>query len=145
MFLKLKLLKFKTTIINTYMSTSYKWDMIIEHIYWIIPLNVTRKWKCWSISLCLTLWDPMGCRPPGSPVHGLLQARILEWVAVPFSRGSSPPKDQTHPKGLPNCRQILYHWVTWEAPNVRVYKYTLIYTLWTYMLFLTDWRFIGYI
>ena len=38
---------------------------------------------------CLTLCDPMDCSPPGSSVHGSLQARILEWVAIPFSRGSS--------------------------------------------------------
>ena len=38
---------------------------------------------------CLTLWDPMDCSPPGSSVHGILQARILEWVAMPPSRGSS--------------------------------------------------------
>ena len=36
---------------------------------------------------CLTLWDPMDCSPPGSSVHGILQARILEWVVMPFSRG----------------------------------------------------------
>ena len=41
--------------------------------------------------LCLILCDPMGCSPPGSFVHGILQARILEWVAVPFSGGSSQP------------------------------------------------------
>ena len=35
---------------------------------------------------CLTLCDPMGCSSPGSSVHGILQARILEWVAIPFSR-----------------------------------------------------------
>ena len=39
--------------------------------------------------LCLTLCDPVDCSPPGSSVHGIFQARILEWVAVPFSRGSS--------------------------------------------------------
>ena len=38
---------------------------------------------------CLTLCDPMDCSLPGSSVHGILQARILEWVAIPFSRGSS--------------------------------------------------------
>ena len=38
---------------------------------------------------CLTLCNPMNCRQPGSSVHGILQARILEWVAIPFSRGSS--------------------------------------------------------
>ena len=44
---------------------------------------------------CLTLCDLMDCSPPGSSVHGILQARILEWLASPFSRGSSWPKDQT--------------------------------------------------
>ena len=42
--------------------------------------------------LCLTLCDPMDCRPPGSSVHGILQKRILEWVAIPFLRGSSQLK-----------------------------------------------------
>ena len=45
--------------------------------------------------LCLTLWDPMDCSPPGSSVHGILQARTLEWVAMPSSRGSSRPRDRT--------------------------------------------------
>ena len=44
---------------------------------------------------CLTLCHPMGCNPPGSSVHGILQARILEWVAIPFSRETSKPRDQT--------------------------------------------------
>ena len=44
---------------------------------------------------CLTLCNPMDCSPPGSSVHGILQARILEWVAISFSRGSSQPRDRT--------------------------------------------------
>ena len=44
--------------------------------------------------LCLTLCDSMDCSPPGYSVHGILQARILEWVAISFSRGSSWPRDQ---------------------------------------------------
>ena len=44
---------------------------------------------------CQTLCHPMDCSPPGSSVHGILQARIPEWVAIPFSRGSSRPRDQT--------------------------------------------------
>ena len=44
---------------------------------------------------CPTLCDPMDCSLPGSSVHGISQARILEWVAIPFSRGSSRPRDQT--------------------------------------------------
>ena len=43
----------------------------------------------------LTLWDPTDCRLPGSSVHGLLQTRILEWVAMPVSRGISLSRDQT--------------------------------------------------
>jgi len=42
---------------------------------------------------CPTLFDPINCTPPGSSVHGILQARILEWVAISFSRGSSQPRD----------------------------------------------------
>ena len=44
---------------------------------------------------CLTLCDPMDYSPPGSSVHGILQARVPEWVAISFSRGSSWPRDQT--------------------------------------------------
>ena len=43
----------------------------------------------------LTLCDPMDYSPPGSSVHGILQVRILEWVAISFSRGSSQPRDRT--------------------------------------------------
>ena len=49
-----------------------------------------------SLQSCLTLCDTMDCSPPGFSVHGILQARILEWVAIPFSRGwSSWPRDLT--------------------------------------------------
>ena len=49
-----------------------------------------------SLQLCPTLCNPMNCSPPGSSVHGILQAKILEWVAMPFSKVSFPPRDQTH-------------------------------------------------
>ena len=45
---------------------------------------------------CLTIYEPMDCSPPGSSVHGTFQARILEWVAISSSRGSSLPRDRTH-------------------------------------------------
>ena len=48
-----------------------------------------------SLQSCLTLWNPMNCSPPGSSVHGSLQARTLEWAAMPSSRGSSQPRDGT--------------------------------------------------
>ena len=67
---------------------------------------------------CLTLCDPMGCSTPGSSVHEIFQARILEQVAISYSRRSSQPRDQTHVICV-LCigRWILYHWATWEAPK----------------------------
>ena len=58
-----------------------------------------------------TLCNPMNCSPPGSSATGFFQARILEWVAISSSRGSSQPRDWT----CISCigRQILYHWATW--------------------------------
>ena len=47
------------------------------------------------VQSCLAFCAPTDCSPPGSSVHGVLQARILEWVAMPSSRGSSQPRDQT--------------------------------------------------
>ena len=49
---------------------------------------------------CPTLCDPMDCSLPGSAVHGILQARILEWFAISFFRGSSQPRDQTQTSGI---------------------------------------------
>ena len=50
---------------------------------------------CWVSQSYLILCDPVDCSLPGSSVHGILQARILEWVAMPSSRGSSQPRDRT--------------------------------------------------
>ena len=55
-------------------------------------------------------WDPMDCRPLGSFAHGILQARILEWVAMPFSKESSQPKDQMHISYVSSTgRWVLYY------------------------------------
>ena len=60
--------------------------------------------------LCPTLCNPTDCSPPGSSVHGLLQERILEWVALPSSRGLSQVRDRTCLSYV-SCigRQVLYH------------------------------------
>ena len=67
--------------------------------------------------LCPTLCDPMDCSPLGSSIHGILQARILEWIAISFSRGSSWPRDRTQVSCV-SCigRQILYHWAARGRP-----------------------------
>ena len=69
---------------------------------------------------CLTLCDPTDCSPPGSSVQGILQARILEWVAMPSSRGYFPLKDQTHVSCI-SCIGRLYHCATWGSPLIYYY------------------------
>ena len=71
----------------------------------------TGKCKCYClvIKLCPTLfYNPMDCGLPGSSVHGILQARILEWAAISFCRASSQPRDWTHVSII--GRWVLYHW-----------------------------------
>ena len=64
---------------------------------------------------CPTLCDPMDCSPPGSSVHGIIQARILEYVCISSSRASSWHRDKTRVSCI--GRWILYSWATWEAPK----------------------------
>jgi len=71
-----------------------------------------------SLQSCPAICDPMDCSPLGSSVHGILQGRILEWVAMPSSRGSSQPSNWTHVcLRLLHCRQILYPLSHLESPN----------------------------
>ena len=76
-----------------------------------------------SLQVRLTFCDPMHCSLPGSSIHGILQVRILEWVAISFSRGSSPPRNQTH--GLLNCRQILYRLSYEGSPMSTILQYKI--------------------
>ena len=71
---------------------------------------------------CLTLFDPMDYSLPGC--SGILQAGILESVAISYPRGSSQPRDQTYISCV-SCigRQVLYHWATWEAQKHRGIKH----------------------
>ena len=70
-----------------------------------------KPFACLIVQSCPTLCGSMDCSLPGSSVHGILQARILGWVAVPFSRGSSPPRVRT-------CVSCSGRWVlTTESPG----------------------------
>ena len=62
--------------------------------YHLLPLGL-HSLRAKLLRSCLTLCDSMDCSPPGSSVHGILQAKILEWAAMPSSRGSSWPRDWT--------------------------------------------------
>ena len=65
---------------------------------------------CSAAKSCPTLCDPVACSPPGPSVHGIPQARVLEWVAMPSSRESSQPRDRTRVSYV-SCigRWVLYH------------------------------------
>ena len=72
------------------------------------------EWGTWEQRVCakscLTLCVPMDCSPPGSSIQGILQARILEWVATPSSGGSSRPRGQTRVSYVPCIgRWVLHH------------------------------------
>ena len=67
---------------------------------WISYILECPSICCWLVAmLCPTLYTPLDCSLPDSSVRGISQARILEWFAISFSRGSFPPRDQTHLAG----------------------------------------------
>ena len=81
---------------------------------------------CGLISLsCPTLWDPMDYSPPGSFVHGISQAKTLEWVAIPFSNGSSWPRGGTWVSCI--AGGFFTIWATWEAQHhhLKVYDFNI--------------------
>ena len=106
----------------------------------IIILSEVRQRKANMISLhsesevtqlCPTLCDPMDCSLPSSSIHGILQARILEWIAISFSRGSSRPRDRTQVSHIGGrCFNLwatrkpisLYMWNLKNNRNEYIYK-----------------------
>ena len=96
-------LYFLTYFLSCYPIHWRKWSVKISNYYCIK--------QCMCGQLCPTLCYPMDCSPPGSSVHGIFQARILEWVAIAYSEGSSLPRDQTWVSCI-SCidRQIRDHW-----------------------------------
>ena len=97
-YLKVFLLLLKHTLsFSFFLSSSSFFFFFWGRLLWSTTgtnLEVTKAvWAEW-LYLCLTLCNSMG--PPGSSVHGILQARMLEWVAVPSSRGSSQSRERTH-------------------------------------------------
>ena len=89
-----------------------------SHIDVNSPASFYKWCVCvWSVAhSCLTLCNSMPCSPPGSFVHRIFQARILEQVDISYSSGSSWPRDWTHVSSV-SCivRQILHRWAIWET------------------------------
>ena len=116
------------------------WNISNEHNY---HNGVSSCWYCSTFALFIFLWykhaavcvlsrvwllcDPIDCSLPGLSVHGISQARIVEWAAISYSRGFSPPRDLTHLSCV-SCigMWILYHCTTWKA-HKNWYRYTNIF------------------
>ena len=112
---------------NTLCNFTFKTIQSGRCFYFIHFINNLKLWQVKSTAserkvekeklvtqLCLTLCDPMDCSPPGSSIHGILQARVLEWVAISLSMGSSWPRDQTRVSCI--AGGFFTIWATKEAP-----------------------------
>ena len=106
-------------------KTDTSW--LLPYLFGTIPQSYLRGcipgYHCYLIAQsCLTLCDPTDYSPLGSSLHGISQIRILEWVAISFSRGSSWPRDWTRVSSI-SCidRWIFYQWATREAPSLAIF------------------------
>ena len=110
-----------------------------QDIYKLLLVSISRGQQTFlkesesEVTPCPTLCDPMDCSLPGSSLHGIFQARILEWVAIPSSRGSSWPRCWSWVSYI-SCfgRRVVYHYHhlgTWEG--ISIYKYVYMNKLWS--------------
>ena len=105
---------------------SYHWNWVMgvqnfSALFLTTTCKYTSVWMLSALQSCLTLCDPMDSSPPVSSVRGILQVRILEWIAMLSSRGSSWPRDST-PVSYVSCmdRQVLHHQCKLGNPNIQV-------------------------
>ena len=96
--------------------------------------------ECEVTQSCLTLCDPMDCSPPGSFVHGILQARVLELIAITFSRGSSWPRDRTQVSCIAGRRFTIWATRESDSESIGVSVSTLILSM-----NIQDWFPLGWI
>ena len=140
---KSSFMKLEGLLCHFFKAWTILWIQYDKYIYW----NYSKI--CWNFEesesesevtqSCPTLCDPMDCSPPGSPVHGILPARILEWVAIAFSRGSSRPRDQTQVSCIAGRRfnlwatrktQIVCSFVMFYIENYSGFPFYLRETFW---------------
>ena len=106
-------------------------DMKVATPYIVYWFSTCSRWPC--VQSCLTLCISVDCSPSDSSVPGILQARILEWVAISFSRGSSPPRDLSCVSYV-SCigRWVFFFFfktasATWEVLNINNHLKRIIY------------------
>ena len=161
-------------ISNSFSPTGCTWGGVL-HQKWFLQQSVNSGsfggWGCQASGLlvaqsCATLCDSMDYGQSGSSVHGILQARILRWVVIPFSRASSQPRDQTRShalqadslppespdsvllkrssKGFPGRTQTQTTVTSpcfWDPNNVSLWKQSL--TTWQNHFLVINWKLIG--
>ena len=125
---------------------------IAKHIYKTSKYKKNHFWEnicntydrismcvCPVAQSCLALCDPMDYSPPGSIVHGIFQAGILEWLTIAYSKGSSQPRDWTHVSCISCSRQILTTSATWEAESISLLNIKCSYLIKKEMKGKTTW------
>ena len=118
-YILIEMLLYMCIINNKYkINIHIKLILNIEYSKYIMNSKcILWKWK-WKLvtQSCPTLCDPMDCSPPGSFVHGIPQARILAWVAISFSKGSSQTRDRTQVSNI--AGKLFTDWATREMKYI---------------------------
>ena len=119
---------YSSLINNSHTFCKMKWTKMRQELFErgniVLAIFDLCVYCCSVAQSCLTLCDPMECSPPGSSVHGIFQARTLEWFAISSSRGSSWPRNWNQVSCI--GRWILYLWVTQKVLSlVSIYLYML--------------------
>ena len=110
--------------------TSYIADgFFIQWVTWEAPIMHWKKSEREVAQSCPILSDPVDCSPPGSSVHGILRARVLEWIAISFSRGSSQPRDPTRVSRIAGRRFNLWATINALAFLKKEFLFQYIYLL----------------
>ena len=107
---------FPFKIRNKVRMSRHQLHLCILELGWgfpLLPLPFNTESENEVAQSCPTLCDPIDCSLPGSSLHGILQARVLEWVAISFSRGSSQPRDWTWVSRIPG--RFFNVWATREG------------------------------
>ena len=114
--LQARILEWVATAFSRGLSRSKDWTRVSSITGRFLTIWDTKKAYGGEVAQsCLTLCNPVDCNLLGFSVHGILQARMLEWVAISLSRGSSRPRDRAQVSCIVGrCFTV---WVTWEAPN----------------------------
>ena len=118
---------------NSDFKSLCKLKCVANNLLTLFPRLWEQRIGCYAMLLqsCLTLCDPVDCSLPGSSVHGILEARTLEWVAICSSRGSSWSRDSNlHLLCLLHCRQFLYP-LSHVNPNLLIYPSPLSFSFHT--------------